>query len=121
MEAIIIISDHAFDRSKECLGLNKKATLRLAEKAYHDGIKHSDMHGVVYKYISSLAERSPTKDISIMIYGEAVYLFSKKDNSGNMHINQDGTPVIILITVIPLPNNLKSLVKKQKIVNKDND
>lgn len=114
MEAIVRISDHAFDRSKERSGLNKKATLRLAEKAYHEGIKHSDTNGRLYKYISSLAGRSPTKGISIRIYGEAVYLFSKKDKNGNMHIDQDGTPVILLITVIPLPNNLKSLVKKQK-------
>ena len=83
----IEISNHAFDRMHERLGLNKKAIIRMVEKAYELGLTHSQTSGNLYRH----------KGSCIKIYGENVFIFNQQVNK------------IILVTVFQLPNNLKSL------------
>ena len=93
----IEISNHAFDRMHERLGLNKKAIIRMVEKAYELGLTHNQTSGNLYKYISQQHNLYKHKGSCIKIYGENVFVFNKKIDK------------IILITVFQLPNNLKQL------------
>ena len=93
----IEISNHAFDRMHERLGLNKKAIIRMVEKAYELGLTHSQASGNLYKYISQQHNLYRHKGSCIKIYGENVFIFNQQVNK------------IILVTVFQLPNNLKSL------------
>ena len=93
----IEISNHAFDRMHERLGLNKKAIIRMVEKAYELGLTHSQASGNLHKYISQQNNLYKHKGSCIKIYGENVFIFNQQVNK------------IILVTVFQLPNNLKSL------------
>ena len=93
----IEISNHAFDRMHERLGLNKKAIIRMVEKAYELGLTHNQASGNLYKYISQQHNLYRHKGSCIKIYGENVFIFNQQANK------------IILVTVFQLPNNLKSL------------
>ena len=93
----IEISRHAFERMHKRLGLNKKAIIRMAEKAYELGLTHSQASGNLHKYISQQNNLYKHKGSCIKIYGENVFIFNQQVNK------------IILVTVFQLPNNLKSL------------
>ena len=93
----IEISNHAFDRMHERLGLNKKAIIRMVEKAYKLGLTHNQASGNLYKYISQQHNLYKHKGSCIKIYGENVFIFNQQVDK------------IILVTVFQLPNNLKSL------------
>lgn len=99
MDNNIIITDHAFDRLKERSGLNKKAAVKLAEKAYNKGIKHSDTSGTLYRYVSSVAGDSH-KGATIRLYGDKVFIFNRNNK------NENKERVIKLITVMQMPNNI---------------
>lgn len=86
----IIITEHAYGRAKERLGWNTSALIKMAEKAYLEGIKHGDTKSSLKKYIDKLWF-DYKKANNIRIYGENIFFFS-----GN-----------ILITIYQLPNNLK--------------
>jgi hypothetical protein len=83
----ITISDHAYDRGKERLGLDKSAFEKIATKAYIAGKPHKDCKGRLKTYVTSLYFQYQTAN-NIRIYGENIYLF--KNNT--------------LITCYQLPN-----------------
>ena len=93
----IEISNHAFERMHERLGLNKKAIIRMVEKVYKLGLTHSQASGNLYKYISQQHNLYKHKGSCIKIYGENVFIFNQQVDK------------IIPVTVFQLPNNLKSL------------
>lgn len=90
---LIIITDHAFERAKERLSLNRKVFMKLSEKAFDKGLKHSEMKGNLKKYATAIWFKYKTGD-NMRVYGENLFLFEKN----------------ILITVYQLPNNLKKYV-----------
>lgn len=90
IQSLIEITNHAYDRAKERLSLNKKTFLKLAESAYLKGIKHSDTKGSLCKYITKIWFSYKSAD-NVRIYGQNVFLFR-----GNL-----------LITVYQLPNDLR--------------
>ncbi len=91
----IIITEHAFDRAKERLGLNRRATERMALKAFVAGKKHAQCKGQLKKYIDGIYLQYENCN-NVRLYGEALYLF---------HNNK-------LITIYNLPNELKPISKK---------
>ncbi len=86
----IIVSEHAFDRAKERLGLDRRAFEKLALKAYVSGMKHAECRGQLNKFITRLFMKYK-KANNTRIYGEIIYLFN-----GNT-----------LITVYHIPVELK--------------
>ena len=70
----IKITAHAFERAKERLSLSSDSLKKMADKAYDQGIKHSDTKGALNKYLSSLFFRHKNAN-NIRIYGEFVYIF----------------------------------------------
>lgn len=103
---IIKVSDHAFNRIKERSGINKKAAQRLAERAYHNGIKHNEVTGSLHKFISGICKKSKTSGTDIRIYGDKAFLFSIKGKFAEELISKDGEKIITLITILQVPNYL---------------
>lgn len=106
----IVITYHAYDRMKERLGYNKKAANRMCRKAYSQGIRGDVKNGRVKKYIS-LKEEHYNSSEGMRIYGDSVYCFANGTNN-------EGMEQIVLVTVYPLPKELKnsarSLQKKHR-------
>lgn len=89
------VSVHAKQRMKERCGFNKKSQAKMAERAFNDGITHSQTKGMLNKWITSLYFKNQ-KANNIRIYGENAYIFCGET----------------LVTVIPVPANLKPLINK---------
>jgi hypothetical protein len=88
------MSNHATDRMSERCGLNKKSAERLSKLALENGISHNDTVGSLNRYLTKLFFYNKTAN-NIRIYGEYVYIFCDD----------------ILITVIPLDNKYKKVVR----------
>lgn len=84
------ISNHAKQRMKERCGFNQKSQERMAKKAFVHGITHKQTKGRLSKWVTSLFFKN-VKANNIRIYGENAYIFAEET----------------LITVIPIPGNLK--------------
>ena len=95
------ITKHAKKRMKERCGLNEKSSDRLAERAYDNGLKHSDLNGNLKKWVDGLYLKYQTGN-QIRLYGDKAFIFHNA----------------ILITVIQIPSNL--VKEKIKIENKRN-
>jgi hypothetical protein len=94
---MIVITDHAYDRAKERLSLNKSAIDRLALTAYEKGLKHSEAKSHLYKYVTKIWMSYKTAN-NVRIYGENIFLF---------HDN-------ILITLYQVPFDLRKYIKFSK-------
>ncbi|MDE7424384.1 MAG: hypothetical protein K2N51_11980 [Lachnospiraceae bacterium] len=94
------ISKHAKKRLKERCGFNKKSQDRMAQKAFKDGITHSQTKGKLNKWITSLYFKNK-KANNIRIYGDKAYIFCNE----------------ILVTVIQVPadlrKNLKDMIREE--------
>lgn len=88
------MSNHATDRMNERCGLNKKSAERLSKLALENGISHSNTSGSLNRYLTKLFFYNKTAN-NIRIYGEYVYIFCDD----------------ILITVMPLDNKYKKIVR----------
>ena len=82
----VYVTEHAKDRSRQRVGLPKRAGEKNAERAYLEGIKHSETSGSLKRFIDGLY-LSKGKANNIRIYCGNVYLF----------VDQD------LVTIISLP------------------
>jgi len=89
------ISNHASSRIRERCGLPKKAVERNAENALSKGLTREECTGKLQKYFDYLY-LSHGIGANIRLYGNHVYIFTHKQ----------------LITVLPLPNAHRKLVKK---------
>lgn len=95
----MIVTNHAKKRIKERINIPKSSVDRIAKKAIQNGLKHSETTGQLCKFLDKLFLSHRTAR-NMRVFNQKVFLFSKD---------------MILITVVPLPNNLK------KIVDKDNE
>lgn len=92
---MVNITKHAYKRMKERCGYNKVSCQRMAERAFSKGVSQSDVSGRLDRYFSQLYCYDYSAN-NLRIYGEFVYVFSNYN----------------LVTVMPLPNELKESVKK---------
>ena len=92
----IFLTNHAYDRMKERVGVGRKAAERLVFKAYEGGIGKDKARGSLYRYIICETRRECYGGTDVKIYGEMVYCFM--DTS-------DGAT--ILVTVFCIPGSLK--------------
>lgn len=86
---MVTVSKHAKKRLKERCGLNKRSVKRMADKAFTDGIRHSDTRGRLNKWVTSLYFYNQAAN-NIRLYGDKAYIFA------------DST----LVTVIQIPPDL---------------
>lgn len=89
------VTKHGDKRLKERCGFNKNARERMAKKAFEEGITHAQTKGRLNKWISSLYFKNREAN-NIRIYGEKAYIFCDDR----------------LVTVIPVPNDLKRDLKE---------
>ena len=89
------ITKHAEKRMKERCRFNKKSQERMANKAFSEGITHAQTKGRLNKWITSLYFSNKNAS-NIRVYGDMAYIFCAET----------------LVTVIPVPTNLKSDLKK---------
>ena len=68
------ITDHAKKRLVERIGINKRSTEKISEVAFREGLSHSDLTGILKKYIDKVYLKEK-KANNIRIYGTNVYLF----------------------------------------------
>ena len=111
MQTVIEVTDHAFNRLRERSGINRKAAVRLSERAYKDGLKHNEVSGDVFKYMSSVATKS-NRGCSLRLYGDKVFIFNKSSKNNEIITDNEGNRVIKLITIVQIPTNL---IKKVNI------
>ena len=89
------VTKHANKRIRQRLGVNKKSSDKIAEKALEFGITHAETKGKLSKHLDGifLLNYKPT---NMRVYNHSVYLFN-----GN-----------ILITVLPLPHKFWAYADK---------
>lgn len=90
------VSNHAKERLKERNGFNKKSCSRMAERAFKDGITHSQTKGNLNKWITSLYFKEERAN-NIRLYGDKAYIFCGD----------------VLVTVVQIPNNLMKNFKQR--------
>lgn len=97
----IQVSKHAEIRLRERCGINRKSAQRIAEKAFNDGIQHSQTKGNLKKWVTNLYFHNKSAN-NIRLYGDKAYIFSGA----------------VLITVLQIPSNLRndmrSLVNRER-------
>lgn len=101
---MIEISKHAFKRLSERSGLSKKAAQRMAEKAFTQGITHSETKGNLNKYVTKLYFNN-TNANNIRLYGDKAFIFA-----GNT-----------LVTVLQIPSSLTKDMKSMIKVNSNTE
>ena len=89
------ISEHAKERIKERCGFNKNAIEKMTNKAFEEGITHSQTKGRLNKWVTSLYFKNK-KANNIRLYGDKAYIFCDK----------------VLVTVIQIPIRLMKDFKK---------
>lgn len=89
------VTDHAAKRTKERLGLPKRVTAKNADRALHEGIKHSETRGALHRYLDALYWKRETAN-NIRVYCNNVYIFHDE----------------ILITIFPLPQKYRKTVDR---------
>jgi len=96
------VTRHAEQRTRERVGIPKKAVRRAADKAIAQGVKRTDTGGGLRRYLDWLYWRGNGAANNITVYGDKIYLFS------------DDT----LITVLNMPSAYKKqaagLMKKRR-------
>ena len=102
MNTNVIVTDHAYKRVKERMGLNRSAADKLSSKAFSRGIRHTETRCILHKYIDERCTSDTRKGNDVRIYGEFVYCFLTHKGGRN---NKDTTR---LLTVYGIPNELKN-------------
>lgn len=74
---------------KERNGTGKHSCDRVVQKAYTEGIKHSETRGNLNKWITSIWDKNKMAD-NIRLYGDKAYIFCDRT----------------LVTVLRIPSNL---------------
>ncbi len=90
-----ILTKHSISRLEQRCGVSKKNAPKVAKRAFRTGITHAETHGELHRFLDSIY-LSQKKGTNMRIYGNAVYVF-KGD---------------VLITVIRIPDNLLTEIKK---------
>ncbi len=95
---MISITKHAKKQLKRRLGLNKKCIVKIAEKAYNEGMHRHKMKGNLKRYVNQKAYIHDEACSNIICFNGILYVF-----------NND-----LLVTVYPVPGNLNNYWKDRK-------
>lgn len=90
------ITEHAYLRMKQRMGLGKKACDRIVTKVRALGINTDNSYGKLKDYIHEQSIKYEN-NIEAVVYGEIVYIFKRE------------LETLTLITVYLLPNQLKTI------------
>lgn len=93
----MIITNHAYERARERLRWSPSVLDKMAEKAFNEGVRHSDTKGALNKYITKLWFDYKQCN-NIRIHGENMFFFAGET----------------LITLYQMPNHFKKHTKRIK-------
>jgi len=74
--AVCAVTRHAEHRTRERVGIPKKAVRRAAARAITQGVKRVETDGGLRKYLDYLYFRNGGSVDNIILYGDKVYLFN---------------------------------------------
>ena len=92
----VCLTNHAYARMRERVGVGRKAAERLVYKVYVLGIGKNEVKGSLYRFITCESRNECYRDTDVKIYGEMVYCFMN---------TPEGT--VVLVTVFNIPSSLK--------------
>lgn len=96
------ITEHAIDRAKERLGINKEALERVCEKVIEFGISKQDVSGRLARYLDKISAVHKSGN-NTRLWGEHIFVI------------QDDT----LITILNVDKEFKNAVSKALQKNKE--
>ncbi len=73
----IVVTKHAEQRAKKRLNWKRTVLQKMANRAYNNGISHSETTGALKRYISKLWHEKKSVN-NTRIYGDNIYLFCGK-------------------------------------------
>lgn len=96
----LVISDHAYLRGKQRLGLKKSAVDRMARKAWCFGTPRDKCGKSLRTYLDQTAmEHADAEDrYKLHIYGHHIYVFRTRPEDGG---------IFCLTTILLVPNELR--------------
>lgn len=94
----LIITNHARLRAKQRFNWRLESLKRMAIRSIKSGLDVTNANGKIQKYINNLAINHNGRANNVKIYGEQIYLFRDE----------------VLLTVLHLPNELKSISRKTR-------
>lgn len=71
----MVVTNHAYKRSLERSGLNRRATERMLNKIWDQGISAEETTGKIKQWLDTVQERSLSDLNKILLYGDKAYLF----------------------------------------------
>jgi hypothetical protein len=103
--AVCAVTRHAEHRTRERVGIPKKAVRRAAARAITQGVKRVETDGGLRKYLDYLYYSNGGTISNIIVYGDKVYLFN----------------VDTLVTVLTIPTaHAKQAARLMRKRRKDN-
>lgn len=104
--AVCAVTRHAEHRTRERVGIPKKAVRRAAARAITQGVKREETDGKLRKYLDWLYYRGNGSVGNIIVYGDKVYMFN----------------VDTLVTVLTIPTaHAKQAARLMRKRRKDNE
>lgn len=100
----VVITNHAIERAKERCGFNKKAALRMANKAVIEGISLTDAKGSVAAWVIKNSYKYGTNR-KIYLFGDKAWVYSLENEN----------TVLALVTILQIPNELIRKVRNLKV------
>lgn len=97
----IEVSNHACERGKTRLGLNKKAMKRQGELAWNRGIRHGETKSHLKKWIDKEALKVSSKANYYIVYNNHLFFFRT--------ISEDS---VVVLSMIKIPSNLSRDINK---------
>lgn len=77
-EAKVYITDHAYERMKQRLGLGRKAANKMAQRAFERGLIGANVKGGLNLYLCGRGD-DPDEQVMKFLYGEHIFVF-RPDN-----------------------------------------
>lgn len=94
----LFASTHAIERARERAGWGRAALCRMLERIFFDGVDASTPCRKVSEFLRHYQEEEPCR--VVRAYGEHLFLFARSH-----------TGEAILVTVLPLPHELRAAVR----------
>ena len=83
----LVISQHAYMRMKERNGWSKKASTRMLQKIYSEGVRSNQVKGYLKGWVNDKADYA-MEGRELILFGEKLYVFNEKT----------------MLTVLPVPS-----------------
>lgn len=101
MNKEVICSEETLKHLQKYAKIKPGTAKRLAEKAYSNGLNHSETTGNLHKWITSRVPNSPAHSI-FKVYGEKLFIFMDGPDENTVR----------LVTVLAIPTDLVQYVRK---------